>query len=247
MSTWLVSPGELTNDQARAVERGTREPFVLFGGPGSGKTQVLIHRAGHVRDRLGLAQDRILILVYTNVLKEYIASALDLLRIPRGCVQTFHSWCMQFYETHINRKVPWVLRRPDFEAILQGVYEAVQSRPGAFRQYGCVLVDEGQDLDPRSFEVLMAVADHVTVGIDHKQQIYEGGSGEAEILTALGLRRRNAALLDTYRCSPYVVDAAACLLNPEEAEQLRMGTRTAGRRRRLCSTSRTTSRTSGHV
>ena len=44
--------------------------------------------------------------------------------------------------THINRKVPWVLRRPDFEAILQGVYEAVQSRPGAFRQYGCVLVDE---------------------------------------------------------------------------------------------------------
>ena len=66
------------------------------------------------------------------------------------------------------------------------------------------------------------------MGIDHKQQIYEGGSGEAEILTALGLRRRNAALLDTYRCSPYVVDAAACLPNPEEAEQLRMGTRTAG-------------------
>ena len=75
MSTWLVSPGELTNDQARAVERGTREPFVLFGGPGSGKTQVLIHRAGHCPRPLGPGAGPDSHSGLHELLKEYIANA----------------------------------------------------------------------------------------------------------------------------------------------------------------------------
>ena len=53
------------------------------------------------------------------------------------------------------------------------------------------------------------------------------------ILTAFGLRRRNAALLERYRCSPFVVEAAASLLTPEEAEQFRIGSRTGGERETL--------------
>lgn len=45
--------------------------------------------------------------------------------------------------------------------------------------------------------------------MDHKQQIYPEGSGEAEIIRTLGLRRANLTLLDAFRCCPYIVHVAA--------------------------------------
>jgi superfamily I DNA/RNA helicase len=72
-----------------------------------------------------------------------------------------------------------------------------------------VLIDEGQDLDGECFELLCAISKHVTVCIDHKQQIYDHGSTEAEILSRLKLRKRNMTLLEAYRCCPYMVRLAA--------------------------------------
>jgi superfamily I DNA/RNA helicase len=45
--------------------------------------------------------------------------------------------------------------------------------------------------------------------MDHKQQIYDEGCGEAEIIQALGLRRSNLTLLDAFRCCPYIVRVAS--------------------------------------
>src|SRR5262249_32018098 len=89
MCTRLVPGEELALDQVRAVERRRQEHSALCGGQGPGKTQVLVHRARHLLDRAEPGSDSLLILVYTNVLKDYIASALDLLRLPRQCVTTF--------------------------------------------------------------------------------------------------------------------------------------------------------------
>ena len=54
--------------------------------------------------------------------------------------------------------------------------------------------------------------------MDHKQQIYDEGSGEAEIIKALGLRRSNLTLLDAFRCCPYIVRIAAEFI-PDRAER----------------------------
>jgi superfamily I DNA/RNA helicase len=72
-----------------------------------------------------------------------------------------------------------------------------------------LLVDEGQDLDGTAFKLLRTLSKHVTVCIDHKQQIYDHGSDESEILERLGLRRRNSSLLSAFRCCPFVVKLAA--------------------------------------
>jgi superfamily I DNA/RNA helicase len=87
-------------------------------------------------------------------------------------------------------------------------------RGGLFdaRMYDFVMVDEGQDLTAEAFELINLVAEHVTVCVDHKQQIYEVGSTEDEILDRLGLRRRNLSLLSTFRCTPYIVDLASRLV-----------------------------------
>jgi superfamily I DNA/RNA helicase len=77
------------------------------------------------------------------------------------------------------------------------------------RLFEFVLVDEGQDLEPIHFDILKAVARHVTVCIDHKQQIYDHGTSQPEILRCLGPRESNFHLLSVFRCSPYIVELAA--------------------------------------
>jgi superfamily I DNA/RNA helicase len=218
----LLPRSELTPEQLRAVELPHTRHQVVFGAPGSGKTQILLHRADELRRRLGSSDERFRILVYTNVLKTYIRSALELLDLPEHVVTTFDDWCKAFYERHIGWRVPWnhAARRPDFDAIRRAVAQEIASNAVRLPLYDFVLVDEGQDLDAASFDTLRRIARHVTVCLDHKQQIYERGSSETEILTALGLSRRNLTLLDAYRCSPCVARLAAWLLeDPSEREQ----------------------------
>lgn len=218
---WLLPRSELTPEQLRAIELPHTQHQVILGAPGSGKTQILLHRADELRRRLRVPDGRFRILVYTNVLKAYIRSSLDLLSLPLSTVTTFDDWCKSFYEHHVSQRIPWDRGndRPDFDAIREAVAQKIASSAIKLPLYDFVLVDEGQDLPATSFEILRRVARHVTVCVDHKQQIYERGSSEGEILEALGLRRSNLVLLDAYRCSPYVARLAAQLLDSPEREQ----------------------------
>ncbi len=68
------------------------------------------------------------------------------------------------------------------------------------------------DFEVRLPWIMKGVAGHITVCLDHKQQIYDQGSTETQILEALGLKRRNFALLAAFRCSPYIVELGARLI-----------------------------------
>jgi superfamily I DNA/RNA helicase len=79
---WLIPRDELTPDQIRAVELRTNEHRVILGAPGSGKTQILLHRARYLSEELGVGPDRFHIFVYTKVLRAYIQDALAELGFP---------------------------------------------------------------------------------------------------------------------------------------------------------------------
>lgn len=220
--SWLIPRSELTPEQLRAIELSHGEHRVIFGAPGSGKTQILIHRADELRRIMRSANDRFLILVYTKVLKTYISSALNLLGLPEQSVMTYDDWCKKFYQQHISAKAPWnkEARSPDFDAIRAAVSQKIATGTVPLPLYDFVLVDEAQDLEPSCFINIRKIAKHVTVCLDNKQQIYDRGSSESDIITVLGLKRRNLTLLDAYRCSPYIARVASQLIaNSEEREQ----------------------------
>ena len=204
MSTWLIPEHELTPEQIRAVELDPREHRLIIGGPGSGKTQVLLHRASYLRDSYHIQPDRFHIFVFNKVLKAYIKSALELLDLPESCVTTFDSWCRDYYQTHIGGKMPWNAdeREPDYAGIRHAVREKLTTSLFELKEYDFVLVDEGQDLDGTSFDILKAISRHVTVCMDKKQQIYERGSDEGEVLKRLGLRKKNLAFLEVSAVAP---------------------------------------------
>ena len=240
--TWLIPRDELTIAQSRAIELNPREHRLIIGPPGSGKTIVLLHRAQYLADEYHVPPERYRIFVFTRALKAYIRSALDDLSLPEDCVITFDSWCSEYYLEQIGKRLPTKLsdkpakkrakggedkpRETDFDAIRQAVWE--RTRLSTERPFDFVLVDEGQDLNPQAFEILKRIAQHVTVFMDHKQQLYETGADEAGILHALGLRNHNLSLLEAYRCSPYIVQVAASFVpNLDEREAFLRQPRTA--------------------
>ncbi len=211
--TWLPPPDRLTPAQTACVEASTDKPLVLRGGPGSGKTVVLLHRAR----RLGLATgrpDRVATLVYTNVLRDFIRSATEELKLPTEQVLTFDHWCRLRHVELIGPPPTGSHGHPDFLRIRQQLLEHLRARslPPAL---DAALVDEGQDLDEDCFAILRLSARHVTVAYDLKQSLYHEPESR-ELLRSLGPGRREEDLRATYRACPYVVDLACEFIADED-------------------------------
>jgi superfamily I DNA/RNA helicase len=233
--SWLLARTELTVEQLRAVELPPNEHRLILGGPGSGKTQVLLHRAAFLRDRGRIQSDRYHVFVFTNTLKDYIRSALTLLDLPDRCVSTLDSWCIEYHRRHLgpvpqqaggNGRFGRDRPQPDYRAVRHAVTQAVTRNRPPF-SFDFVLVDEGQDLDEEVFGLLCGISRHVTVCMDRKQQIYDHGADESAVLRQLGLRKRNLALLEALRCSPYVTELAAALVeDPEEGRDFQRQAKT---------------------
>jgi superfamily I DNA/RNA helicase len=226
--SWMIPYSDLTDDQLRAVEASPDVHRLIVGAPGSGKTLVLLHRTARLRKHFGAPESRYRVLVFTNVLKQYIRAGCADIGVPENVISTYDAWCDDYFGQHVGGRRPWNAEEKtrDFAAIRAQVHAHVLThRPDL---YDFVVVDEGQDLDPAAFEVLRTVARHVSVAADRKQQLYDNGASEEEIAKRLGLARRNVSLLAAFRCSPYIVPlAAAFIADPAEANVFRKQTLTA--------------------
>ncbi|MBF0231989.1 MAG: AAA family ATPase [Desulfamplus sp.] len=216
MSIWLLPRLELTPEQLRVVEMSHHEHKVILGPPGSGKTQVLIHRACHLSETYNLKPDQYRLFVFTNVVKEYIKSGIQFMELPEEVISTFDHWCRMIYEKNISKKLPWKSKSIDFDEVRSGVLKFYKENPQHQKQLSFVLVDEGQDLTPQVYEILSLVAEHITVFADPQQKIFENGASDEFILDKLGLKKCNASLLGAYRNAPYVAQLASCFIEDEQ-------------------------------
>ena len=237
MTTWLLPLGDLTQDQTRVVEMKPDQNRVVFGVAGSGKTQILIHRAAYLAQTHKVSPEKYRVFVFTNVIKQYIKSGIQFLGLPDETVSTFDHWCRLIYEKEISKRLPWAGRTIDFEKIRLSVLDRLKTRPALQKTLDFVLVDEGQDLSPEAFDIISLAARHVTVFADRMQQIFEEGAGEEQILARMGLRKENATLLGAYRNSPYVAHLAAYFITDEVRRKQylsQIGTRQLTKERPLC-------------
>jgi superfamily I DNA/RNA helicase len=206
---WLIPFSSLSSAQQDAVQMDTRHHKAIIGGPGAGKTLVLLHRLNLLYHRAGNKADAVHLFVYTNTLKEFIRTGNDMLDVPNECIGTFDKWCADMYREHISGTLPRTDRNLDFDAIRAGAYRAIAENLIETPVFEYVLVDEAQDLDVKAINALKKIARHVTLCMDGNQQLYEAGVSEPDALAGLGLARHNVALLSAFRCNPMVTQLAA--------------------------------------
>ncbi len=209
---FLLHDSQLTREQRSIVELRPDRHHLVLGPPGSGKTQVLLHRARWLRDRAKTPPNRFRIFVFTNVLSQFIRQSLDYLSIPQDTVQTFDEWCGELWDKLVGGKKPKVPapgRGFNYPAIRRGVAAAIQKSPLPAPLLDFAMVDEGQDLNGPAYQILRGTVSHVSVFADARQQIFDDGLDEAEILTSLGVSQQTASLLPAYRNSPDIAKLAS--------------------------------------
>jgi superfamily I DNA/RNA helicase len=211
MTTWLLHRSELTPDQLRVVEMPPDENRLILGPPGSGKTQILVHRAAHLAATYNVQPARYRAFVFTNVIREYIRSGFEFLGLPDETVSTLDFWTTAIYEKYFSRRLPRTERGKsiDFPKIRRDVLSVIRTRKEQRNTLDFVLVDEGQDLGPETYEILSLAARHVTVFVDPHQKIFEEGADESFIREKLGMSARQVSLLAAYRNAPYVAHLAS--------------------------------------
>jgi superfamily I DNA/RNA helicase len=153
-------------------------------------------------------------LVYTNVLRDFIRSATEELKLPSEQVLTFDHWCRLRHLALIGPPPTGPKGHPDFLRIRAQLLEHLRAR-SLPPSLDAALVDEGQDLDEDCFTILRLSARHVTVAYDLKQSLYHEPEAR-ELLRALGPGRREEDLRATYRACPYVVDLACEFIADED-------------------------------
>lgn len=216
---WVVPLSHLTEDQLNAVQLSTAKHRVVVGGPGSGKTLVLVHRAQRLLSA-GATPDGVKVFVFTNVLASYLKDGLADLGLQPGTVSTFDSWCLGLFDSLVGgpRPTAWSGGRAvgiDFESIRVAVLAKVEAtRPAPMLEVA--LVDEGQDLSASAIRLLAAVSKHVTLAMDARQQLYSTGMDIQTACDLLGVQRASSSLLTAYRCTPLIVDLAAEFLPTDE-------------------------------
>jgi superfamily I DNA/RNA helicase len=211
MITWLVPRQDLTPDQARVVELPPDSNRLVLGLAGSGKTQVLIHRAAYLAETYRVKPELYRAFVFTNVIKEYIRSGFEFLGLPEQAVSTFDFWCVGLYERHISSRLPRVDggKTLDFRRIRRQALNHISSMASLQKSLDFVLVDEGQDLGPEVYDILHLSSHHVTVFADPQQKIFEDGADESFIMKKLRIDAPQVSLLGAYRNAAYVAQLAS--------------------------------------
>ena len=149
--TWLVPFSALTPEQQEAVYLDDDKHKVIIGGPGAGKSLVLLHRLSYFYEKNNNNPDAVHLFVYTTSLKDFIKSSTEIFNIPEKCITTFDKWCVETYKKYISTSLPYTqsgnYKMPDFAKIRTTLHEQITTKKLNIPLYSAVLVDEAQDME----------------------------------------------------------------------------------------------------
>lgn len=217
MDANFLSRSALTPNQLKIIKLPFDKNWLVLGPAGSGKTQVLIHRAAYLADTQRLPSKSFRLFVFTDMAREFIKPSTRSLGLPKETLTTFDLWCRRFYENHISKDLPraYVNLRVDSPGIRSGVLRTLERNKELQRRLAFVMVDDGQDLAPEAYEVLNLAARHVTVFADFEQKVIDNETSEAVLAERLKIGRRKHILSAAFGTAPHVAGLASYFI-PDE-------------------------------
>ncbi|MEB3032088.1 AAA family ATPase [[Mycobacterium] nativiensis] len=176
--------------------------YLVSGPPGTGKSVMALYRA----QALTFDDREPAVLMYSNVLKQYTEQAANEVDVA-GLVTTFHSWFWHFWKTHYRTappKLPGSRWDHDWAQILQQFV----AKPPELGKLADLIVDEGQDLSLRFFQIARMMAKNITVFADENQQLHDHNTTLDEIEKGIGATE-HLTLRRNYRNTAEIAAVAA--------------------------------------
>lgn len=236
------------SNQSRIVADDREQTNVLvLAGPGSGKTRVLVHRIAYLI-RVKRENPRgILALVYNrHAATEIRIRLLELIGDDaRGVtISTCHGLAMRMVGASFSKRAEKV-ESVDFDAIMtqaidllkgQGLSrdEAEAQRETLIEGYRWILVDEYQDIGPKEYELIAAVAGRSIEDEDRRLSLFAVGDDDQNVYAFKGasvsfIRRfeedykaQPSHLVENYRSTANIIYASNHVIAPA-AERMKAG------------------------
>jgi superfamily I DNA and RNA helicase len=168
--SWWLDPGELDEEQEKAIALPADGDYLLIGPPGSGKTNLLLLRAKY----LSMVQrPNWVVLIFTRSLRDFVAIGSEKYELDPGKILTVMKFFQRLLEEHgyDTGSLP-----EDFEnrrlAVASELGKILDAKPGLAKHLECVLVDEIQDCLPQEVEIFLRVAKNVFFVGDLRQKVY---------------------------------------------------------------------------
>ena len=264
-ASWKKIVGDLSSAQ-RAVVAENRENMnaLVLAGPGSGKTNVLVHRIAYLirvrrqnpRGILALAYNRHAAADVRRRLRDLIdddANGVMVLTCHSLAMRlvgaSFSGAASQTSDSKFSERLDEVMAQAT--ALLRGdefepdeAEEAEESRTRVLAGFRWILVDEYQDIGKAEYDLISALAGRTASDDDARLTLFAVGDDDQNIYSFNGtspefIRRfeqdydaKTEYLIDNYRSSRHIVDAANAVIAPATSRMKAKHTITVDKSRR---------------
>ncbi len=172
----LPNGSELSPEQLDIINLPATKNWVIKGAPGTGKTVMAVYRAAQVGKQSN--NKSILMLVYNNPLRQFIATALRGREYQNVQVKTYHQWVSDIYREYQLGYIPKDEGDHDWEAIAEDM-------AGIGKKYAHVIVDEAQDFPVELLQILKDLSNNMTCFVDPNQAIEIGKTDTYDLIKTL--------------------------------------------------------------
>lgn len=241
-ASWRAIVDDLNNTAQQKIVSDERENsnVLVLAGPGSGKTRVLVHRIAYLvrakrenpRSILALAYNRHAAVEIRRRLTHLIGDD------AKGVVvMTCHGFAMRLAGASLVGKHGKNIEAGAFEHILQDAIdllkgeglppdEADEQRGRLLAAFRWILVDEYQDIGPKQYELISALAGRTRTEEDGRLTMFAVGDDDQNIYAFSGasveyIRRfeidyaaKSSFLIQNFRSTHHIIDAANRIIAP---------------------------------
>jgi len=167
--TWWVRPDQLDEDQREVITRPIDESRLIFGPPGSGKTNLLLLKASQL---VRTGKPNVLILTFTRALREFVSHGVNNYAFSEEKVKTFKAWMSEFLRGEGVEPDSTIDFDQQRRNRTKQCIDLLNLR-GYGLMFDAIFIDEGQDCLPEEVELFSRLSEVLFVVADDKQKIYD--------------------------------------------------------------------------